>query len=179
MVSERCKMVVRNELEKLEVKYAYLDLGEVNLLKTLPAHKKELLKLGLHKSGLELMDDKNAMIVERIKNIVVEMIHYSDEMPKINFSVYLSEKLSRDYHSLSELFSRTKGITIEQYIILHKIERAKELLMYDELTLSEIAFKMHYSSVAHLSNQFKKMTGLTPSFFKSMNRKNRKTLENL
>lgn len=179
MVSERCKMVVRNELEKLEVKYAYLDLGEVNLLKTLSANKKELLKIGLHKSGLELMDDKNAMIVEKIKNIVVEMVHYSDEMPKVNFSVYLSEKLSRDYHSLSELFSRTKGITIEQYIILHKIERAKELLMYDELTLSEIAFKMHYSSVAHLSNQFKKMTGLTPSFFKSLNRKNRKTLESL
>lgn len=179
MVSERCKMVVRTELEKLEIKYAYLDLGEVNLLKILSAQKKALLQVGLHKSGLVLMDDKNSMIVEKIKNIVVEMVHYSDEMPKVNFSVYLSEKLNRDYHSLSELFSRTKGITIEQYIILHKIERAKELLMYDELTLSEIAFKMHYSSVAHLSNQFKKMTGLTPSFFKSLNRKNRKTLESL
>ncbi len=179
MVSQRCKMLVKSELDKLGILFSYLDLGEANLLKPLTDGKREQLKDSLHKSGLELMDDQNAVTVEKIKNIVVEMVHYSDEIPTMNFSVYLSKKLDRDYHSLAVLFSKTKGMTIEQFIILHKIERAKELLMYDELTLSEIAFKMHYSSVTHLSNQFKKITGLTPSFFKSMNRKNRKTLESL
>lgn len=172
-------MLVKAELEKLEITYAYIDLGEVLLLETLTEDRKQQLKAALHRSGLELMDDKNAVLIEKIKNIIVEMVHYSDEFPAINFSEFLSNKLQQNYHSLSELFSKTKGITIEHFIILHKIERAKELIMYDELNLSEISYKLHYSSVAHLSNQFKKITGLTPSFFKKLQRKNRTNLENL
>jgi AraC-like DNA-binding protein len=123
------------------------------------------------------MDDKRAMLIEKIKNVIVEMVHYTDELPKVNFSDYLSEKLNYDYTYLANLFSETEGTTIEHFIIMHKIERVKELIIYDELNLTEIAWKLHYSSVAHLSNQFKKITGLTPSFFKSLKHKKRRTLE--
>jgi len=179
MVSLRCKLLVKNELAKLGIVHYSIDLGEVDIQGELSEHMRELLQTALHKSGLELMDDKKAILIEKIKNIIVEMIHYSDEMPKVNFSVFLSQKLNQDYKVLSELFTRTKGMTIEHYIILQKIERVKELIMYDELNLSEIAWKLNYSSVAHLSNQFKKITGLTPTFFKSLKRKNRSTLESL
>ncbi len=179
MVSQRCKVMVKSELDRLLIPYVYLDLGEVLLKEPATERQMQELKETLHSGGLEVMDDQKAMTVEKIKNIIVEMIHYSDELPAITFSHYLSQKLDRDYHSLSELFSKTKGITIEHYIIANKIERAKELIMYNELTLSEIAHQLRYSSVAHLSNQFKKTTGLTPSFFKKMNRKNRIGLENL
>jgi AraC-like DNA-binding protein len=128
---------------------------------------------------LELMDDKKAMLVEKIKNVIVEMVHYADELPETNFSDYLSEKLNHNYTYLSNLFSEVKGITIEHYIIIHKIEKVKELIIYDELNLTEIAYKLNYSSVAHLSNQFKKITGLTPSFFKKLKDKRRSPLEDV
>ncbi len=177
MVSLRCKLLVKSELEKLGLTYHSIELGEVILQNTISAEQRIKLAQALHISGLELMNDKNKVLIEKVKNIIVEMVHYTDDIPKIKFSIFLSEKLQKDYHSISELFSKTKGITIEHFIILHKIERAKELIMYDELSLSEIAYKLNYSSVAHLSSQFKKITGLTPSFFKSIEKKKRFNLE--
>jgi AraC-like DNA-binding protein len=179
MVSLRCKLLVKAELEKLGLAYHSIELGEVILQKPIDAEQKKELAKALHLSGLAIMDDKNTVLVEKIKNIIVEMVHYADEFPDVKFSVFVSEQLHKDYHFLSELFSKTKGITIEHFIILHKIEKAKELIMYDELNLSEIAYKLHYRSVAHLSHQFKKITGLTPSFFKSINKEKRTNLEDL
>jgi AraC-like DNA-binding protein len=177
MVSLRCKLLVKSELEKLGLTYHSIELGEVILQNTISAEQRIKLSQALHISGLELMNDKNKVLIEKVKNIIIEMVHYTDEIPKIKFSIFLSEKLQKDYQSISELFSKTKGITIEHFIILHKIERAKEFIMYDELSLSEIAYKLNYSSVAHLSSQFKKITGLTPSFFKSIEKKKRFNLE--
>ena len=179
MVSLRCKMLVDHELDKLDLKHSIVELGEVEVAGKIPAKKYELFKKALQSAGLELMDDKKAVLIEQIKNTVIELIHHSDEPPKSNFSTYLSKKLKRDYRSMATLFSQAKGITIEQYILLHKIERVKELIMYDELTLTEIAWKMHYSSVAHLSSQFKRITGLTPSFFKQLKHKQRLPLEDV
>jgi len=179
MVSIRCKMMVKEELLKLGLHHTTVDLGMVEIMENLDAEQRGQLKTALLKSGLELMDDKKAILIEKIQNVIVEMIHYSDELPKMNFSDYLCEKLNYDYTYLANIFSETKGITIEHFMILHKIERVKELIIYDELNLSEIAWKLHYSSVAHLSHQFKKITGLTPSFFKSMKHKRRGTLENV
>lgn len=179
MVSLRCKIIVKSELDNLRLNYTMVELGEVEISQKLSLKKQKRLKTALLKFGLELMDDKKSRIVEKIKNIIVEMIHYSDELPGIKFSNYLSKKLNYDYNYLSSLFSEVKGTTIEHYIIAHKIERAKEMLIYDELTLTEISYKLHYSSVAHLSNQFKKVTGLTPSFFKKMKHKRLIALENL
>lgn len=179
MVSLRCKMIVASELERLGIRSSVVELGEVEIKEKLSARKTEELKVSLLKFGLELMEDKKSMLIEKVKNIVVEMIHYSDEPPAVNFSFFLSEKLGYDYNYLSNLFSEVKGTTIEHYIISHKIERAKELLIYNELNLTEIAYKLHYSSVAHLSNQFKKITGLTPSFFKKMKHKRLIAHENL
>jgi len=179
MVSNRCKMVVKGELKKMGLRYVMLDLGLVETMDDLnPTQLKEL-KLALLKSGLELMDDKKAMLIEKIKNVIIEMIHYSDELPKVNYSDYISEKLGQDYTHMSKIFSEVKGITIEHYIIAHKIEKVKELLLYDELNLSEISYKLNYSSVAHLSQQFKKVTGLTPSFFKQLKNKKRNTLDSI
>ncbi len=171
MVSLRCKMIVKSELERLELHHTIVELGEVEIAEELSIQKQEQLKSALLNFGLELMDDKKTMLIEKVKNIIVEMIHYNDELPKINFSDYLSQKLHYDYTYLSNLFCEVKGITIEHYIIAHKIERAKEMLLYNELSLTEIAYQLHYSSVSHLSNQFKKVTGLTPSFFKNMKHK--------
>lgn len=179
MVSLRCKLLVKAEMDKLNIKYKTVELGEVVLLKPITPEKREKMKIQLHKSGLELMDDKKAMLQEKIKNIVVEMVHYSEEIPKVNFSTFLSEKLHIDYHTLSDFFSKTKGMTIEHFIILHKIERVKELIIYDELSLTEISYMMHYSSVSHLSKQFKQITGLTPSYFKNLKHQNRNTLESI
>lgn len=179
MVSIRCKMMVREELKKLGIRYASVDLGEVEVMENISDKQHAQLKTALLKSGLELMTDKRAMLIEKIKNAVVEMIHYTDELPKVNFSEYLSKKLDYDYTYLANLFSETEGTTIEQFILLHKIERVKEFIIYDELSLTQIAEKLHYSSVSHLSNQFKKMTGLTPSFFKSLKHKRRSSLENV
>ena len=164
-------MIVKSELENLGLHYTTVELGEVQIKEELDEKKYHLLKGNLLKYGLDLLEDKKSRLIEKIKNIIVEMVHYSDEPPTQNFSDYLSKKLNYDYNYLSNLFSEVKGTTIEQYIIAHKIERVKELLMYDELTLTEIAYKLHYSSVAHLSNQFKKITGLTPSFFKKLKNK--------
>jgi AraC-like DNA-binding protein len=179
MVSLRCKMIVKSELENLGLRLKAVELGEVEVAEEISEPLSEMVKTALAKFGFELMEDKKSILIEKIKNIIVEMIHYSEEPPVLNFSAFLSEKLNYDYNYLSNLFSEVKGITIEHYIIAHKIERAKELLIYNELTLTEIAHKLHYSSVAHLSNQFKKVTGLTPSFFKKMKHKRDITLENL
>ena len=166
MVSLRCKLIVRSELEKMHLHYTVLELGEVEIKEKLSTKQQQQLKISLLGFGLELLEDKKSMIIEKIKAIIIEMIHYSDEPPLLNFSAYLVEKLDYDYNYLSNLFSEVKGTTIEHFIIAHKIERAKELLIYNELSLTEIAEKLHYSNVAHLSNQFKKVTGLTPSFLK-------------
>ena len=177
MVSIRCKMVVKTELNKLGLHYIIVDLGEVEIKEDITTGQLEQLKIALLKSGLELMDDKKAILIEKIKNTIVEMVHHSDQIIKINFSDYISEKLNHDYPYLSNLFSEVQGTTIEQFIIAHKIERIKELIIYDELNITEIAWKMNYSSVAHLSNQFKKATGLSPSHFKKMKDKKRSTIE--
>ncbi len=172
-------MVVKDELKKLGVPFLSISLGQVELLEDISPFQREQIRLALIKSGLELMDDKKSVLIEKIKDVVIEMVHYEDELPRVNFSGYLAEKLNYNYTYLANLFSETEGITIEHFIIVHKIERVKELLIYDELNLTEIAWKLHYSSVAHLSNQFKKVTGLTPSFFKSLKDKKRSNLENL
>jgi AraC-like DNA-binding protein len=179
MVSLRCKMVVRDELKKLGLEYVVLDLGMVEILQDVSAEQREQLKINLLKSGLELLDDKKSILIEKIKSVIVEMIHYSDELPRVNFSDYLSEKLNYDYTYLANIFSEVKGITIQQYIIIHKIEKVKELLLYDELNLTEISYKLQYSSVGHLSNQFKKVTGLSPSYYKQLKQKRKSNLENL
>jgi AraC-like DNA-binding protein len=172
-------MLVKSELDKLGLHYILVDLGEVEIMEDISAEQRDQLKIALLKSGLELMDDKKAILIEKVKNVIVEMVHYTDEVPKTNFSDYLSEKLNHDYTYLANLFSEVTGITIEHYIIAHKIEHVKELLLYDELTLTEISYRLNYSSVAHLSYQFKKVTGLTPTFFKQLKHKRRSTLENV
>ena len=179
MVSHRCKMVVIDELKKVGLQYTAVDLGMIETLQDLNEQQRSLLRENLLKSGLELLDDKKSILIERIKNLIVEMVHYSDELPNLNYSEYISHKLQYDYTYLSNIFSEVKGTTIQQFIILNKIERVKELLLYDELNLTEIAYKLHYSSVAHLSNQFKKVTGLSPSFFKKLKKKRTGNLENM
>ena len=179
MVSLRCKMIIKDELKKLDLHYVIVDLGVVDILEDVTQEQRENLKIGLLNSGLELMDDHKAILIERIKNTIIKMIHYANELPKVNYSDYISEKLSYNYNYLSNLFSEVKGITIQQFIIKHKIERVKELLLYDELNLTEISYKMHYSSVAHLSNQFKKITGFSPSIFKQSQHKRLVNLENV
>ncbi len=177
MVSLRCKMMVMEELKRLGLKYVVVDLGMAEILEEITVSQREQLKINLLKSGLELMDDKRAILIERIRNVITEMIHYADELPKENYSDYISEKLNYDYTYLANVFSEVKGITLQQYIIVQKIEKVKELILYDELNLTEISYKMHYSSVAHLSNQFKKITGLTPSFYKQLQQKRNENLE--
>ena len=179
MVSIRCKMIVKSELEKLGLHFKAVELGEVDILEPLTTETRNKLRIALIRSGLELMDDKKSILIEKVKNVIIEMVHYSDEFPVINFSEYLSQKLNYDYTYLSNLFTEVQGTTIEKFMINHKIERVKELIVYDEINLSEIAFKMHYSSVAHLSNQIKKITGLTPSHFKKLKEKKRINLENI
>jgi AraC-like DNA-binding protein len=172
-------MIVREELQKLGLKYMVIDLGVVEVMGDITQNQRELLKANLLRSGLELLDDKRSILIEKIKNVITELIHYSGELPRVNYSDYISEKLGYNYTYLSNLFSEVKGTTIQQFIIINKIERVKELLLYDELNLTQIAYKLHYSSVAHLSNQFKKITGLSPSFFKELKQKRKGNLENL
>jgi len=179
MVSNRCKIAVRDELKKLGLHFIVVDLGEVEIMEDISHEKRELLKIGLLSSGLELMEDKKAILIEKIKTIIIEMIHHSEEVIKINFSGFLSEKLNHNYTYLANLFSEVQGSTIEQFIISHKIERIKELMIYDELNITEIAWKMNYSSVAHLSSQFKKVTGLSPSHFRQLKVKRRSAIEEL
>lgn len=172
-------MMVQEELKQLGFKHALVELGMVEIFEDITEEQREQLKKNLLKSGLELLDDKRSILVEKIKNVIIEMIHYSDELPQVNYSDYISEKLDYDYTYLANTFSEVKGITIQHFIINHKIERVKELLLYDELNLTEISYKMHYSSVAHLSNQFKKITGLSPSFYKQLKKKRKNNLENM
>ena len=172
-------MLVKAELKALGLHFILVELGEVDIMEDISAEKRLELKKALAMSGLELMDDQKASLIEKIKKVIIEMVHYADELPKIKNSDYLSEKLHYDYTYLANLFSEVAGITIEHYIIEHKIERVKELLMYDELNLTQISYKMNYSSVAHLSNQFKKVTGLTPSQFKLLKDKRRRSLEDV
>ncbi len=179
MVSLRCKLLVEEELRKSGISFLQIDLGVVELQEDITLKQREHLKANLLNSGLELLDDKKSILIERIKIEVIEMIHYSEELPNVNYSDYISEKLGYDYTYLSNVFSEVKGITIQQYIINNKIERVKELLLYDELNLTEISYRLHYSSVAHLSNQFRKITGISPSYFKKLKLTRKGNLENL
>ena len=179
MVCIRCKMVVKEELTKLGLHYTIVELGEAEILENISANQHDRFKEALMKSGLELMDDKKSMLIQTIKNVIIEFVHYSEEPLLLNFSEFLSQKLNHDYTYLANLFSEVQGTTIEKFIITHKIERVKELLVYDELSLTEIAYLMHYSSVAHLSAQFKKITGLTPSYFKKLRNIRRFMLDDL
>jgi len=172
-------MVVKSELKKIGLHYIAVELGEVEILEEISTEQIDRLRIALKRSGLELMDDKKSILVEKIKAVIVELVHYNEEQIKINLSDYLSEKLNYDYTYLANLFSEVKGTTIEQFYLAHKIEKVKELLVYNELNLTEIAWKLHYNSVAHLSNQFKKMTGLTPSHFKNLKHKRRGDLGNV
>jgi AraC-like DNA-binding protein len=179
MVSIRCKMMVKEALKKMGLHFIVVDLGEVEIMENLTEQQRQELKTTLLKSGLELMDDKKAMLIERIKNVIIEMVHYADELIKVNFSDYLSEKLNYDYTYMANLFSEVQGTTIEQFIISHKVERIKELIIYGESNITEIAHLMNYSSVAHLSSQFKKVTGLSPSHFKQLKDKRRSPIEEI
>lgn len=171
MVCLRCIMLVKAELKKLGIHFGAVELGSAEILSEINETLLAKLKINLLKSGLELLEDKKSILIEKIKHVIVEMIHYADDMPELNFSVYLSQKLQYDYAYLSNIFSEVQGINIRQYIIQHKIEKAKELLLYDNLNLSEIAFKLNYTSVSHLSRQFKKITGLSPTYFKKLKQK--------
>lgn len=179
MVSLRCKLLVQEELKILDIRHLVVELGAFELLQDISQKQRDLLRKNLLKSGLELLDDKKSILVEKIKNAIIEMIHFSDEQLKVNYSDYLSEKLDYDYTYLSNLFTEVKGITIQQFVIIHKIEKAKELILYEELNTSEIAYMLHYSSVQYFSNQFKKITGLTPSFYKKLKEKRKGNLEDM
>jgi AraC-like DNA-binding protein len=172
-------MVVKAELDKLDLLYRDVRIGEVDIIGQVPREKLKQFDAALRRAGLLLMDDKKSILVEKIKSAIIELVHYKEEQIRVNLSDYLSEKLNYDYTYLANLFSEVKGITIEKFYLTHKIERVKELIVYDELNLSEIAYRMHYSSVAHLSAQFKKITGLTPSHFKALKNKRRGTLEDV
>ena len=179
MVCSRCKMVVKSELEKLGHQLLAVDLGEVEVLTTITAHQKREINERLKSFGFELIDDKKSKVIEKIKTLIIELIYYKNNELKSNLSTYITENLSYDYSTLSNLFSEVEGTTIEKYFILQKIERVKELLMYDEKSLIEISYLLNYSSLAYLSNQFKKVTGLTPTHFKQLKNKKRKQIEDL
>lgn len=179
MVCIRCKMVVRDELTKLGLHCIVVELGEAEIAEVVTHEQREEIRAALLKSGLELMDDKKSMLIQKIKQVIIEMVHYSEEPIRVKFSEYLSRQLNYDYTYLANIFSEVQGTTIEKFIITHKIERVKELLVYNELTLSEIAWQMHYSSVSHLSAQFKKVTGLTPSYFKRIKDQRRNMLDEI
>lgn len=179
MVSLRCKLLVKEEIKNLGLHCLSIDLGIAEIQEEISTWQREQLRVTLLRSGLELLEDKKSILTERIKNVIVEMIHYSDMMPSNNYSDYISQKLHHDYTYLSNIFSEVKGTTIQQYIIINKIEKVKELLFYDELNLTEISYQLHYSSVAHLSNQFKKVTGLSPSYFKQLKKNRIHNLENV
>jgi AraC-like DNA-binding protein len=179
MVSPRCKLIVMTELRRLGIRGVVVDLGVAEIVGDITDDQRSRLSKNLLTSGLELLEDPKSILVERIKNVITELIHYSKELPLQNYSDYISEKLQYDYTYLSNVFSAVNGMTIQQFIILNKVERVKELLLYDELNLTEISYQMHYSSVAHLSSQFKKVTGLTPSYFKKVTHTRQQNLENL
>jgi AraC-like DNA-binding protein len=179
MVSLRCKLLVKEELQKLGLMVVDMELGFVEIAQRLTLSQHAQLKKNLLLHGLEVLDDKKSILVEKIKNLIIDLVHHPTGTRKKNYSDYLSEKMEYDYNYLSNIFTEVKGITIQQFIILNKIEKVKELLLYDELNLTEIAYRLDYSSSAHLTNQFKKITGLSPSFFKHLRKKRRENLENL
>lgn len=179
MVSRRCKLAVKAELEALGLAHSHMELGEVELDQDLTSQQRELINAALLRSGLELMDNKKAQLIEKIKTTIIEMVYNDYEVPKLNNSTILKEKLNHDYAYLANIFSEVTGTTIEHFIIAHKIERVKELLIYDELTLTQISYLLNYSSVAHLSFQFKKVTGLTASFFKGLKHRKRTPIEDM
>lgn len=179
MVSLRCKMMVQEEIEQLGFKNAVVNLGTVDIAEGISDDQLEIFRVKLAHLGLELLDDKKSILIEKIKNTITEMVHNADEQPKENYSEFLSEKLNYDYTYLSNVFSEVNGYTIQHFIIINKIEKVKELLLYNEMNLTEIAYKLNYSSVAHLSYQFKKITGLAPSFYKNLKQKRQKNLEDL
>lgn len=172
-------MAVKEILRKMELHFILVDLGEIEIMEDITPEQREQLKTDLLASSLELIDDKRAILIEKIKNVVIQMVHHTDELIKTNFSNHLSEKLNHNYTYLANLFSEVQGVTIEHFLISHKIERIKELIIYGEMNISEIAWKMNYSSVAHLSNQFKKITGLTPSHFKQLKNTARSPIEDV
>lgn len=177
MVCNRCIMMVQNELDKLDLNVKNIRLGEVTFDKELIVEEKRKLDEALTLFGFQVIDDKKSLIIEKIKNIIIDLVHHQNNDAKTNLSDVLSSQLHHDYNYLSNLFSDIEGTTIEKYFIAQKIEKVKELLVYDELSLSEIAFRLNYSSVAYLSNQFKKVTGLTPSHFKQIKEDKRKPLD--
>ena len=179
MVCSRCKLVVKSELEKLGLTILSVELGEADIIDSLDENQKELVVRQLEKFGFEVIDDKKSRLIEQIKTIIIELVHHNKDGIKTNLSDYISEKLSLDYNYVSNLFSEVEGVTVEKYYILQRIEKVKELLVYDELSLSEIAYQLNYSSVAYLSNQFKKVTGFTPTYFKQLKEKKRKQIEDL
>ena len=179
MVCGRCEMAVTSALEKMQIPILSIQLGAVELTRPIAENEKQILAKNLNALGFELLDDKISKTIERIKNLIIDLVHYQNEKLKINLSTYLAEDLKQDYSALSNLFSETEGSTIEHYFIAQKIERAKELLMYNELTLSEIAIQLNYSDVSHLSKQFKKVTGFTPTHFKKLKAAKRKQIDNL
>ncbi|SFX52242.1 transcriptional regulator, AraC family [Cytophaga hutchinsonii ATCC 33406] len=179
MVSNCCKLMVKNEFNKLGIKISRIELGELEVKQKISLRQFDKIRSVLKKNGHELMEDKKSIQIEKVKAAIINTIHYSDELPEVKFSEYLSTKLECDYTYLSNLFSEVTGTTLQQFIIVHKIERAKELIIYNEMSLKEIAFKLHYSSLPHFSNQFKKITGLSPVFFKSLKKKKRIALEQL
>ena len=172
-------MVVKDALSKLNIHFKNVELGEADTIEELSSEQAEQFRTTLLYFGLELMDDKKSVLIQKIKNLIIELVHYSEEPLSINLSDYLAEKLGHNYTYLANLFSEVQGTTIEKFYIAHKIERVKELLVYNEHNLTEIAWLMHYSSVGHLSSQFKRVTGLTPSYFKKMKEKRRNMLEDL
>jgi AraC-like DNA-binding protein len=179
MVCIRCQQIVKTELEKLGLQYVDVKIGEANIIGNITSKQMEQLFASLKRSGFILMDDKKSILVEKIKSTIIELVHYTEDQIKVNLSDYLCSKLNYDYTYLANLFSEINGITIEKFYLAHKIEKVKELIVYDELNLTEIAYKMHYSSVAHLSNQFKKITGLTPSEFRHLKDRHRNPIEEL
>lgn len=168
MVCLRCKMVVEDVLKKLGLRYSKVELGTVEGVSEISDTQRSQLKEDLHRSGLELQEDRKDILIEKIKNVIIKMVHSLEELPIVNYSYYISSAIGLDYTYLANTFSSVKGITIQQYIIKHKIEKVKELLLYGDMNLTEISYKLNYSSVAHLSSQFKKVTGYTPSDFKHM-----------
>jgi AraC-like DNA-binding protein len=179
MVSIRCKMIVKEELSKLGLHYTIVELGEVEIIGNISAGQYEQIRAALLKFGLELLEDRKSVLIQKIKSVIIELVHYTEEPLPVKFSIFLSQKLKFSYTYLSNLFSETQGVSIERFYIVHKIERIKELLVYDELSLSEIAHRMNYSSAAHLCAQFKRMTGLTSSDFKHIKNNKRYMLEDL
>lgn len=177
MVCARCISAVKSQLDRLNIGYVSVVLGEVELTGALDVQQKEELREALLSLGFELIDDRRSRLIEQVKSIIIELVHYSDEELKVNLSDYIAEKVHLDYRHISDLFSEVTGYTIEKYYIAQKVERIKELLVYDELSLSEIADMLNYSSVAHLSAQFKKVTGLTPTYYKKVGADKRKPLD--